>query len=290
MNNSSINNDTNETFGFTDSNIIYITFGSFSFVLNLLTFCVILLHKDMRDNYSLLISSLSLADAINGVFFMCVFTTYSLTRVNMITFEILDSFIYFCALSVQWHTVTLSVERLIAVQYPLTYHTIMTPLKRNILLCFLYVGAAASFVLFGLLAYFKLHQMKYILRYAVLINVILIIFINTTIYVQLWRVARKQRKQIAAQETHNKTTNRIFSKATISVILIVVIYIILWLPFLVTTIAVIFYPLLPDFPYDITQYIDSLWLLNSIINCVVYALLNKNFRLKVKSLFCRKGK
>ena len=107
-----------------------------------------------------------------------------------------------------------------------------------------------------------------------------ILLINACIYAQIWRVARKQRRQIG-QVHPQQTTGR--DKATVTVVMIVVAYAILWAPYTLSAMIALF---TGNFQFLVSQEINLLFIIgcsNSILNCIVYVALTKKFRRAITS-------
>ena len=282
------NNTTSETSNsvFTNNSLLYIGIVGFFavviFILNLLMFCVILYYKQLRENYSIVICSLCLSDALSG---LTLIFTISIDVDYLTKHCSTERIIYFVAtlspsLVSQWQTVCLSLDRLIAVQFALRYHEIMTRTKLRCLVAAAWIVGSVETLIFSSLNNCSSASTGILIF---LINILLTFVINGCIYAHLWRVARRQRRQIAQlqqQQQQQQQQPAVVDKATIMVIVIVVVYLMLWFPYLLSR----FYSLISkvgsvrDNPFIIGY-------LNSIVNCIVYIVMNKNFKQTLKKEF-----
>ena len=189
----------------------------------------------------------------------------------------------------QWHTVALSIDRWIPVDYALNYHSIMSPFCLKLLVAASWIIGFTETLLITLVQLFVGNKVIWSrIRTLVTAMHILVIFsINATIYGRLWNVARKQRRQISQLQQQQANTTGI-NKATVMVMVIVALFGLLWLPVIVTYFwysfvgdsnskasTALYYSLLGGYS-------------NSLINCAVYVFFNKNIRKQLsKYLTCK---
>ena len=102
----------------------------------------------------------------------------------------------------------------------------------------------------------------------------------------LWREARRQKKQLAAQTQQKKAG---LDKATIAVIVIVFVFYCLWAPYLVLGMVLSLSSEATATPYiPVKENLMLLGYVNSILNSVVYVFFNSRLRAKIrKSLGCK---
>ena len=261
--------------------------GTVIIIVNLFTFIVILRNKHLRENYALLVANLCLCDVINGISLMCLRLVVGLS-------DGIYLYMYFFVMTVglfgcQWNTVALSVDRLIAIQCPLRYHAIMT---RNKLLAMvatmwlLCISESTGYIVIAYVAnsnivHDELYDTFLFFPYA---KWILTFSVNAGIYAHLWRVARRQRRQIAQQQ-HQSSSGRI-NKASVIVFVIVGLYGILWFPYGITLlISVTADGKLQERALVAVTYSLVTGYINSVVNGIVYVLLNKELRNSIKKKF-----
>ena len=259
--------------------VCFISVGTITLIVNALAFAAIVFYERSRENYVVLIGSLSLSDALVGLSLML--EPIMRYRDWGITIIIILSFLNFVSvITSQWHTVALSIDRWIAVHYALNYHSIMSPFRLKLLVAASWIlGFTETLVLILLQVFIKngpfvgerIISLLYVMHLAVILS------INATNYSKLWSVARRQRRRIAQLQQQQDNTTGV-NKATVMVMVIVAVFGLLWGPVIVTTLwysivgeinsrasSVYYYSLLGGYS-------------NSLINCVVYVVFNKNFR------------
>ena len=112
--------------------VCYISVGTITFIVNALTLVAITFYERSRENYIVLIGSLSLSDAMVGLSLMLE----PIIRYHDwgSTIKIILIFFNFVSVSTsQWHTVALSIDIWIAIHYALNYHSIMSPFRLKLL-------------------------------------------------------------------------------------------------------------------------------------------------------------
>ena len=253
------------------------------FLLNSFIFSIIAYNKDMREFHEIIIASLSLSDALIGI------TSAQLPLLDYLTLHNATYGVFLSCLRVlavnasSVHIITISIDRLIAVRWALKYHIILNPTRFKILLLMTWLIGIVITVFYFVTDFLNMTFSQYqVLQY------MFIIMINGVIYSYLWRVAHKQRRRIEATSGDQNISGKI-NKATITAFLVVVCYGVLWAPYLIS-IAVR--------EYTNATYVDSasfrlynrysffVGIFNGIVNCTVYALLNKKFRSKLYKIKC----
>jgi hypothetical protein len=314
-----------------------ILLGSFIVIANGLT-CLFMLcnrcYSENHENHELIVASLSFADVINGVFLILLQLAYYINDVALICFVM---FVLWLGIFVsQWSTVTLAVDRLVAIQWSLRYHAIMTrkALCRVIMTTWA-LGVAQAGVAVVLIYLVQMQRLSIVvsLAYAMMgISELFIVMVaNAVIYVHLWRVARRQRRQIAELHSNvnggcsgsggngsnggggncrngsnggggngsngsggsgsggnggcsNSNGARIH-KSSITVFMIVGLFVLLWAPYLLTTLVVLIQngPIIQGPAQEALAYCFIIGYINSVINCLVYVGLHKHMRNAIKA-------
>ena len=268
--------------------ILYCIMGFLVLTINLLTFAIIVYFGEIKENSNVMIASLNLAESLSGLVILGQGLSFALNLSNDSIIYAIGSFLNFLSLCVsQWHVVFLSLDRLIAVQCALTYHILITS-RRLKMLIFAAWGIGLLMASALSLPFLQgLNQRNLYLFPA--FQILLILVLNAVMYIQIWKVAQQQRRQITAQEQtanpqqrivcHNRLTSWRMDKATRIIVLIVLIFGILWTPFVVQVFRTVF----GDVEYERIAYVYLVGFLNSILNCFVYVYLNKKLRRKIRS-------
>ena len=120
------------------------------------------------------------------------------------------------------------------------------------------------------------------------IHLLVRLFINAIICSKLWSVARRQRRQIAQLQQQQHSTTGV-NKATVMVMVIVAVFGVLWGPVIITN---LWYSIIGEinsrassvFYYSVVGGYS-----NSLINCGVYVVFNKNLRKQLNTHLKCKG-
>ena len=207
-------------------------------------------------------------------------------------------------------TVALSIDRWIAVQHALNYHSIMSPFHLKLLVATSWIIASVETLIFSLTSYFggcfwNFTGLFNVINLLPLVHIVAVLTINAVIYGKLWSVARRQRRQIAQLQQQQDNTTGV-NKPTIMVMVIVALFGLLglnsiyfetiekqykyytnlscqlgllWTPVIIVRISQLFIPVSASERIDvIAQYFFLLGCSNSLINCIVYVFFNKNLR------------
>ena len=264
--------------------------GTVTFIANILTFIAILVYDHSRENYIILIASLNFSDILVG--FSLMLEPLRFHSDLAISLQILTLIVGYLGTFVShWHTVALSIDRLIAVQYALNYHSIMSPFRLKLLVVAPWTIGSVETLLFPLVLYVgglnSVRKQKFISLMST-IHLLVIFFINAAIYCKLWTVARRQRRQVTQLQQQQDNTTRV-SKATVMVIVIVALFGLLWGPVIIVD---LWYCVAVD---DLDSSSSRVYYYSivggqsiSLINCVVYVYFNKNLRkLLSKNVKCK---
>ena len=290
-----MNNTTHSSSGFDNTIIVDLTIASFVVIINALTVAVTTFMNSTREKVTLVIASLSVADALVGFARIIRYIAYTDERfLESCHFGagILASIsTYFPSSASQWHVVVLSVDRYLAVQYALTYSSMVTPLRLKLMVLSAWV---LGFIL--TIITFTFHQLdcihkdetdtyEFVRRILPVCVLCMIMMINSVIYAKLWLIARKHRRSISNMESrfHTGLQSVTSNKANVMVLIIVVLFMILWSPYVVTTIIVLSSTgSVFEQASRAQEYVSVLGYANSVLNSIVYVALNKEVRTAVK--------
>ena len=254
--------------------IVTCAMGSLLLVSNAVMLIFLIKSSKMKETHSLLIASLCVADGLAGLalILLSVVPVMILSSQCKAPSIIADAFLTLTTISAQWHTVSLSIDRLVAVQFALRYHVIMTRYKIILLLVSSWIiGTVEGFVSSYMYACGDNPLEDSMIM--IIINTLLVLFINACIYTHLWRVARRQRRQIAQLQQQQQQT-AVVDKATVMVIIIVVAFGVLWAPYLIMVLISIVGGG-SEFETTVMMPLFLVAYGNGLINCVVYVAMNK---------------
>ncbi|XP_041352918.1 adenosine receptor A1-like [Gigantopelta aegis] len=240
------------------------------------------------------IASLAVADLLVGLVTIPLYVVFYLKLPNVEKNKYLCLFrtsmaLYSCGSSLL-NLLLMSFDRYLAVIYPLRYHALMTPKRAKNALIVLWVFiTVVSFVpltgwnawkdgsvcdLYAVLArehiYFSVHFL-----------VLCCLTLTTILYSRIFYVAHSHRKQIQASSKLNaaatRRREREFKSAKV-MSLILLLFVLFWLPYLTCGILKIFKSLTWDVVEVSKSFALCLSLSNSMVNPIVYSLLKKDFR------------
>ena len=282
--NDTVSHDTSEV----DTSIVLallITYGFMLFAINLFTLIAIVKHHTMREKYGILVGSFCMADIFVG---MCL------------VFVALDSLLLIATCAVDYafhfslqkygpfvsmnHTVCMTIDRFIAIKYPLHYHQIMTPSKLKMLVTIAWIVPGVvlfpdMFFFIGVPCKSDPYPVPVLLEFIKEVMYFVIVFIvNVVLYLQIWCAVKKMQAHVWATNQSECQPGK--DKLTVMVFLITVMSIILWTPYLTGKILKV--------DVNILVILAAVGLCNSLVNNIIYASVNKDFkRAYAKMLHCK---
>ena len=276
-----------------------ITFGIVIVIINQLTLFIIIYYENVKEKYVVLLGSLCISDTLTGI-------SLIMNQINVLyNNEFLGAacllnpgycvyvvFLFFPAFSSHLHLLTLSFDRWMAVQYALTYYTIMTSVRFRII-----VASAWLFSIFmGISCFFMMCHSPLAFNILPLVILIIVFCINLVINIHLWRMARRHRIQIMQQQApiHQQQPQLqqrppIIEKATIVTIAYTACFVVCNFP----TICVKIWQILSEGDEwskatKVLYDVQTCTYIYSILTCFVYFALNKELRKIVRCLKCIK--
>ncbi|XP_031549435.1 G-protein coupled receptor 161-like [Actinia tenebrosa] len=283
---------------------------------NLLILTAIYRYSSLRTMTNVFVANLAVADLLLSVLAMPFTLTSSITEDWVFgntmckLHGILNSL--FCEASILTLTFV-SLERFIAIIYPLQYHTLITPFSVKIMLCFIWFQAivcASSPFLFSRYTFlwyehlctidwaFKpIYSLTFTIIFFFLPFLIMIIF-----YGSILRTALKQRNKISGvtlgefqtessylktlsvkkDDSNNLRKIKKENKATIMIAIVVGTFSVCWFPHATGVYCL----LTQNCKWGKPFFVITTWLamLNSALNSIIYGLMNTSFRRAFKSI------
>ena len=244
---------------------------------NSLTIASIVRFRRLRTNTNILICSLSIADLYVGILTFVYHLSFTTNLVTEHMFVVIYSLLNIGYQSSVFHLAAISVERFVGVNKPLRYHSIITLGRIKMFI----VGSWAVAASFGLLCIVILIQYGFDLY--IYIDLICISFYFTAGFVigvsylailpSVIRQAKAVREQSPAEETHMRRE----IKASVTLGIVMLAYIICWIPNFIITVCM--------YTSSVTPLVYTLWLFsllfcttNSALNCFLYAWRSRDFR------------
>ena len=269
----------------TGNTTIGTVFGVGIMTVNIVTIAAIVHYDYVKENYITLIKSMCVADALTGLSLILSVINSSYNITNLLCFKKPAMYLYrfiseFPPLVSHWHTVALSIDRLFAVKFALRYHTLMTPKKIMILASAAWIIGIIEQAIFLILRWdrtcnrvlVQLHMYDFALQ----IHLLEIFVINAAIYSYLWRKARRHRNMIAQMDAPQQAP--VIDKATRIVIVINVLFAVMWGPYVTVKLIRLFSSDFDVKLYFITKILHSGGYVHTIVNNVVYIVMNKSTR------------
>lgn len=292
-----------------------IALGTFLFLLvlitiagNLLVFFAVIFNRKLRSVSNLFIVSLSLADLLVGTVVMIpatlneVFGRWALATFFCVIWASFD--VMLCSASVL-NVCLISLDRYVAIMYPLRYKMIMTYRRAFVALSVAWlVAICASFIplvtgihnpdipsLTNLTYISDTPQCYFIpsLIYVLVVSTVTILLPIIVSFVLYYRVSKEAKRQarfvgiliaptnmLLGAKVANKHIREPFSrKATITLGIIVGAYVVTWAPFLVTNLVDAICRCVPG-----KLFTAFVWLgyCNSLINPIIYPFFMRDFR------------
>ena len=299
----SASNNTGSAFTMTQiQKLIYYLPGVLIFLENLLTILVILRIPNLRTKTNMIIFSLAVTDFLTGI-------------IMMIDGEIfLQNFPIATACTILWilwltppitsifHLVVVTLDRYIAILYPLHYHVYFT--TQRIIACLIFCWVTPLVLTTSLTTHVKWKVSRALmdtpvqLSYLLVLAIVPLSLILIVLYVQIFREIRYKHlatNSIAPTYPSNVTHN---TKTTGTIFCTVGCFIVCWFPFLFCIIIVIIFNYENESGMSNTlalwtQNLLSLAMLNSAFNPIIYVLRMKSFRTGYVKLFstlsCKKN-
>ena len=245
---------------------------------NSLTIASVVKFEWLRSNINILICSLSCSDFYVGVISFIYHLSYSIGTVSGQLFIIMYTLLSIGYMSSVLHLATIAIERFVGVNYPLRYHSIISP---KMIKMFIIFSWGMSVIMFGFISMAILYTLgvnNYL--YIDLTNNFFYLLSGLVIgivYLTMLPSIYKQSKAIRQQATNENAKIRQEIKACITLGIVLVAYLICWTPYFVMNIVM--------WSNKLTTAIYTAWTFslllstaNSAVNFFIYAWRSKEFR------------
>jgi histamine receptor H2 len=269
---------------------LYVALAIFIVVVNLFTIVAISKSENLKEKYGLLLSSLCTADAAIGLSIVA-FSLDAFVLPDDVICELWYEFYYGLLISPtlisQLHSVILTIDRFIAVEFALQYHNIVTPLRHKVLIASAWIMGCIEVFLIRIFYHTELcpGNMSFPVSVKSIILIIHMTFtflINGILYSRIWWIARKHKQKV---HDNDMIEPRRKDRATLMIFVIVVLSYLLWCPYLINQFLEPLFDVkkgtLLENALDFTSFLGFT---SCIINNVVYAVMNKDFRNAYKHL------
>ncbi|NP_001164684.1 adrenergic receptor-like protein [Saccoglossus kowalevskii] len=260
---------------------------------NLLVILAIYQQQSLRTITNYFIASLAIVDemiGINSVPVLVVFHNLgTVTETRICIFISIIMYHPFCTSIL--HLLAIDIDRYIAIIHPLHYHQWVTPFRAQVAIATIWLGGFTMFAVFMVKGQdtdaetYLCDQLDMLLRWKACCFLVTSFAIPLTImvvlYIRIFLAARTQLRKINNQlqvTDHIQQNSRLQTelKAAITPCIVLGVLLVCWLPQLI---MVSIHPLFPGSCDVIGQMVaDTLIVINSGINPVIYAWRNRKFR------------
>ena len=280
--------------GYNYVDILRFIIGSVMFTENLLTIVLVCRFTNLQTKTNVILSSLALVDLITGLILVLnpILWTNAYSEHMCHQVYVFNSMLLLIS---GFHLVVVTLDRYLAILYPLYYHTYF---NKYVLSCCLIISwCVPAIVNWTLFIFFKDQKLDYCNCYMVLLPssfnyTFICIFMAFTVimiimYVIIFGQIRKQQRQIQDQTLGNSGRIKSDFKAAKTLIVTVVCFLICWIPGMICILISLQYEKndIPMFFKQNLAYFETLAALNSGMNPIIYIIRMKSFRVAYFKLF-----
>lgn len=244
--------------------------------------------RKLRNVTNYLVVSLAVTDILVAMFSMPVWAAYLLTGrpwiYSLWLKKIWQSMDILCSVASISHLLLISIERYICISSPLTYHSIVTTPKTRVAIC-----AAWSFALTMTIIKLITWDMSFSTAYqltAFSLCFVAPVLIMSYAYIMIFRVSRTQAKKMLLKigEKTKKFCLPKELKAAKTLGVVMGAFVLCWFPFFFLN---FFNALCRACPIQMEAVMvaKALHYFNSVLNPIIYGLMNKQFKTALRHLF-----
>lgn len=284
---------------------VFVVIDSFLAVLtvttNIMFLAALRSERSLRTPSNVLLGALSLSDLLIGFVVQPLWIVkfcYVLFGEDYIVFDYPRFFVTWFAIFLSFiYMVTVSINRYVAVSYPLWYHAKATCRTHLFLVIAIF---SSSIFLYSLGQTFFVYLQLYEAAYSYYAFMCLFLAINGYCNVKIFKVTQSQRREIRALQTVSYQSKiprsgcrKVQEKnKNVIILLITTLFYVCYVPYLAHKVQ--------ENTYDINKSrraslnVDHIWiefllLSNSLFNPIVFFIWMRSFRQAVKKLFCKRA-
>ena len=271
--------------------------GAIIMIENSLTIILVCRFSNLRTKTNAILTSLAVVDFLTGLaltmqpFLVC----YLPVKVRC---ELLLLSTLFLLISSVFHLMAVTLDRYVAILYPLHYHAYFTRSRVTLCLMACWIVPATTFGILAILTFIEKYETKFdkcfllqipaFIAYTCLSILLFSILMIMTLYICIFREIHKQHRLIQAQTLPANGNIKSEVKTSRTLFLTVGCFILCWLPMIVLilvglvdkeTIPVIYHL------HKLTDFARLLAILNSGMNPLIYIIRMKQFRMAYNQLF-----
>ncbi|XP_063309118.1 adrenocorticotropic hormone receptor [Pelobates fuscus] len=271
---------------------ILLTISMVGVLENLMVLIAIVKNKNLHLPMYLFICSLAVSDMLAS-FYKLLETVMIILAINGYleksgSFErkmddVMDWIFALCLLGSIFSLSAIAADRYITIFHALRYHNIMTLRRASLILAVIWIFCGG----FGIVIINFFHNVATIMCFIVMF-VLLLVFI-VCLYIHMFLLAQSHAKKIASLSGQwNSVQQRVNMKGTITLIILIGVFICCWSPFFLHLFLYVFCPSNPYCScYMTTLSVNAtLIICNSIIDPFIYAFRSPELRITFKKMLC----
>lgn len=288
--------DFDATVGIVDivSVLLFLTLGSLILTGSLLVVVAVWRFPNLQTATNKLVVSLACSDLMVGTCLLFLSIYHIHKKLHLLKFWCVIRYVPI-TISLIASTLNLffiSCDRFIVLTRPLHYPLIVTPRRINSVVCFTWVfSISMGLLLFHLNTFDELQECVFEILYdkayltGLMITQIALTLIIIAIYVKIFLIAYEQQRKVwdLCDNTISLASHKKHMKSIKVLAMVVGAFIICWSPFVVITIIEMLF-FVNDAMILVSLFVFFLALINSVLNPIIYAWKNSEFRTAFKKL------
>uniref|UniRef100_A0A8C5R3X4 Adrenocorticotropic hormone receptor n=1 Tax=Leptobrachium leishanense TaxID=445787 RepID=A0A8C5R3X4_9ANUR len=271
---------------------VYLTISTVGILENLLVLVAVVKNKNLHLPMYFFICSLAVSDMLGGFYKFLETVLIILANNGYLektgSFEkkmddVMDWIFILCLLGSIFSLSAIAADRYITIFHALRYHNIVTLRKASVVLAGIWTFCGG----FGIIIVTFSHNTAAITCFVVMFFLLLIFIV--CLYIQMFLLAQSHAKKIASLSVQwNSVQQRVNMKGTITLIILIGVFIFCWSPLFLHLVLYIF---CPQNPYcscyiSMLRIHATLIMCNSIIDPLIYAFRSPELRITFKKMLC----